>query len=207
MITLSISGDKELAAAFNRLADPKRQRAIVRSGLARGMTIMVKTTKALIPPATTPKHSTKSIQRSIDRSFKKDAITHIVGAKVGVNVGRRPLKTVRGIPLQTQKGKQQTPHAHLYIAGTELRWSGFKEHGRSSRVTKTNLTPSGRIRIKRRGEVRRTKNPIRFHGRVMPKDYIAQGVNRSWPLAMAVVRDAVWRGIEDEMKKSDSVRI
>lgn len=209
MITTRLEGAPELQAALDRIADPRRTKAIVRGGMLRGMTAAVRSVRSLIPPATTPKHSTQSIKTVIGKRFAMDKVTHFHAAKVGVNVG---LQTQRVIDRMAEKaaaaGKNfrkrtaQTPHAHLYIAGTDLRWSGFKEMGRSrGRVVASTLTPSGRIRVSRRGEFRRTKNPIRFHGRVQPKDYVTRGVEMAWPQIVDGVRASVLKACAKELEK------
>ncbi len=99
----TITGIPELDRKLANLATKTAKKA-ARSALGKGMTVLVKSIKSAVPPATTEGHSNRDIKRSIGKKQKRQKQTGIVSAVVGIDVGK--------------KKASQKPQSHLIALGT-----------------------------------------------------------------------------------------
>ena len=204
MISIEVVGLEDVTGKLRTMVDPKVHGRIMRSSVRKGMTVMVKSVRGIIPPATTDGHSTESIKRSIRHALKKNPISTVTEAKLGVNVGSRSLETLgrqawrralkhgaKAAPLN--RSREDVPHSHLYIMGTADRFTGKKVVDRKQEII---TTKTGKVRIKHKGTMKSTGNPRQRRGRVMPKDYVTRGVSQGAPQGIAVMRDSIQEGIK-----------
>ena len=132
-----------------------------RAGMNSAGTQIAKAQRAAVPPAKTKGHTTQSVKRAI-------------GRKVFMKHGRMTLKV--GVGVGKKKGTYR-PSAVFLAAGTKNRFSGIKEIKRRNKKT-------GKYEVVRR---QRTRNPIRFLGRVVKADFVRRGYDQTRSLARQIV--------------------
>ncbi|HCS53285.1 HK97 gp10 family phage protein [Rubinisphaera sp.] len=127
-----ISGDKELDRVL-RLLGEKAIRKMARVSLGKGLTVLARSIRAVVPSATTSGHSNRSIKKAIGRRNKKNRRHGFHEAKAGIHVGK----------------KSGAPHAHLIGLGTDHRYAGFssrqKGYRGEARRTGSAIAYRGRI--------------------------------------------------------------
>lgn len=167
---------------------PMQGPKIVKDAARDAMKVMQGAMRSAIPPAVTPGHSNKSIVQSVGlRVGSKDNIVTIAKTGIGVNMLRSDEKAL----LFASKSKLKSsvaPHAHLYIMGTEDRWTGRK-------------SVRQRKEFSRRDQYRyeNTGHPRMYKGRMDPSRYM--------PRQMASVIAANSSAVERKFVESVTKRI
>jgi hypothetical protein len=117
-------------------------RRLAKAASRAGAKVLARRQRLLAPMPGTAQHATGRLRNSIrDGSMKDNGL--IVGSKAGFDVGRRQATDSEG--TRQESGN----HGHLYVLGTELRWTGFRRDRRKGH----------------KFELFRNKNEIRFRGR------------------------------------------
>lgn len=153
---IKIDGAEKVKSLLRRL--PLESPKIVRASAGKALQTMSAAMKSAIPSAITKGHSTVSVQRSIGVRIKSKSEV-LVMAKTGVGVGQI---TEDNLQFTTSKRKKTAVnHAHLYVMGTQDRWTGE----RSWRIK------GGKRRKKPTG------NPRRFRGKMNPRVYMPRAMS------------------------------
>lgn len=166
---------------------------IVADAFRAGTNLIKQGIQFAIPQAKTPGHDIQRIRDAIGSKVKtnrKDG--DLVYAKVGVNVGKKnPRQRVkkgesrtgfiaRRSSMQARMPKQMAyPVATWLIGGTQDRWTGWKS-----------------IRTKNGRKTTRTKNPVRFRGRVIGYPAVEAGMVTTQAAAMDLIQKKINDGVQ-----------
>lgn len=199
-LTVTVEGHREAIEMFRRMSDQRGLKAAIRKGMSRGMQQMVYNIRRNIPVASSGfPHTTFNIKRRIGKRFNRDQITHMQTAKVGVNVGMPPEPNSVGPRGGKRRGPVQVPHAHLYMGGTDERFTGIQLQ-RRSKIVPTRSTKSGRMHVRLAPKVHVTGKQLLYRGRVEPKPYVRMGVAAAWPQLQHETREEVFRYLREHAK-------
>lgn len=149
-VKITIQGADKLESLLKQL--PMEGPKIIRAAASKSLKKMSAAMRSAIPQAITKGHSTDSIKRAIGERIKSKSEV-ITTAKTGIGVGMvtEEVRRAQGSKVK----KTAAAHAHLYIAGTQDRYTGER---------------SWRVKGGRRKKP--TGKPRFFRGRMDPREYM-----------------------------------
>lgn len=180
-VKIQIQGAERLESLLRKL--PMEGPKIVRAAASKSLKKMSAAMRSAIPAAITKGHDTASIRQAVgDRVRTKSEV--ITVAKAGVGVG---MMTDESREVVTSKLKKTAArHAHLYVMGTQDRWTGER---------------SWRVKGGRRKKP--TGKPRMFRGRMDPRKYMPRQMSE----VIASNATAVGQVFVDEVTKRVTERV
>lgn len=153
---------------------------VARKAVMKGIKIIERAQKRAAPVAAKPYRINGQwirpgrLKASIKAKMSK-AKAWTVSAKSGIQVGQKP----------TGPGGGTAPHGRWFSLGTDLRYSGFKGKFSNSKLI----------------EVKRTKNKIRYHGKMQARPFIAEAAKSVESQVFTTIVSEMKAGLASELYK------
>ncbi|ADG70064.1 hypothetical protein Plim_4257 (plasmid) [Planctopirus limnophila DSM 3776] len=199
-LLLELSGDRQLLKTFDRLSTTAQAKA-ARRGLAAGLKVVTKAQKNAVPSVKTKGHSTKRLKAGIRGRQMRVKKANLYEAKSGVNVGKRSRRSKYS---QAKGNLSRAPHLHLFVLGTQPRFTGSTSRKVRGQSTGTRKDGTAFVRGKHKpGTIirKQTGKPKRFRGRMPGSSFLNFAQATSLSATQSAVIDAMRQAILTEATK------